>query len=72
MRQAPEMLIDIRKITHTLKAYFNSALTSVNDHMIGVSVMVQPFYCHYHPDSDETFSTFRLRDGYQPSSWREK
>ena len=37
------------------EAYWNEALTSVNDHEIRMSVMTQPFDWHVHPDSDETF-----------------
>jgi len=37
------------------EAYWNEALTSVNDHEIRMSVMTQPFGWHVHPDSDETF-----------------
>jgi mannose-6-phosphate isomerase-like protein (cupin superfamily) len=30
-------------------------LTTVNDHVVRMSVMTEPFYWHRHPTSDETF-----------------
>jgi mannose-6-phosphate isomerase-like protein (cupin superfamily) len=35
--------------------YKNLPLTFINDHVIRVSVMTQPFYWHLHPNSDESF-----------------
>ena len=35
--------------------YSNSALGTVNDHEIRMSVMTERFRWHRHPDSDETF-----------------
>ena len=36
-------------------AYFNNVVTAVNDHVVRVSVMTQPYFWHCHPNSDETF-----------------
>ena len=36
-------------------AYWNEALTTVNDHEVRMSVMTHAFGWHLHPDSDETF-----------------
>src|SRR5450432_1396654 len=35
--------------------YDNHALANVNDHVIRISVMTQPYHWHVHPNSDETF-----------------
>src|SRR5579859_6698563 len=35
--------------------YFNEVLTGVNDQVVRVSVMTQPYFWHLHPNSDETF-----------------
>jgi len=48
-------IIDILEIAKTRVSYFNQSLTIVNDHVVRVSVMTEPFYWHLHPNSDETF-----------------
>ena len=35
--------------------YENRAVTAVNDHVVRLSVMTEPFRWHHHPNSDETF-----------------
>jgi mannose-6-phosphate isomerase-like protein (cupin superfamily) len=35
--------------------YDNHALANVNDHVVRISVMTQPYHWHCHPNSDETF-----------------
>jgi len=52
---APLTLIDILEIAKNKVSYFNQPLTIVNDHVVRVSVMTEPFYWHVHPNSDETF-----------------
>ena len=48
--------IDIRQRTDAVQNdYFNEALTTVNDHVIRVSVMTSGYPWHRHPNSDETF-----------------
>jgi hypothetical protein len=52
----PLAVIDIQQqVKENTTGYTNLPLTLVNDHMIRVSVMTQPFYWHFHPNSDETF-----------------
>ncbi len=36
-------------------AYLNEILATVNDHVVRVSVMTEPYFWHRHPESDETF-----------------
>ena len=52
----PLIVIDIQQqIKENKVSYFNIPLSLVNDHVIRVSVMTEPFYWHLHPNSDETF-----------------
>jgi mannose-6-phosphate isomerase-like protein (cupin superfamily) len=39
----------------TAEQYDNHALANVNDHVVRISVMTQPYHWHFHPNSDETF-----------------
>jgi mannose-6-phosphate isomerase-like protein (cupin superfamily) len=47
--------IDIQQVLKDKSSYFNTALTQVNDHVVRVSIMTQPYFWHLHPNSDETF-----------------
>jgi mannose-6-phosphate isomerase-like protein (cupin superfamily) len=35
--------------------YDNHPIARVNDHVVRISVMTQPYPWHFHPNSDETF-----------------
>jgi len=49
-------VIDIGSQTAEISdLYKNIPLAFINDHVIRVSVMTQPFYWHLHPNSDESF-----------------
>ena len=49
-------VIDIQQQTKSINSlYANFPLTEVNDHVIRVSIMTEPFYWHMHPNSDESF-----------------
>src|SRR3954462_5814456 len=49
-------IIDINgQIGKEIDGYINMILFRVNDHVVRMSVMTEPFYWHYHPNSDETF-----------------
>jgi mannose-6-phosphate isomerase-like protein (cupin superfamily) len=51
-----EVLIDLARVAARAGgSYANFVLTRVDDHVVRMSVMTQPFYWHRHPDSDETF-----------------
>jgi len=51
----PLTVIDVQLETREIKSYKNVPLSLINDHVVRLSVMTEPFYWHYHPDSDETF-----------------
>jgi mannose-6-phosphate isomerase-like protein (cupin superfamily) len=48
-------LIDIKQETNGVDLYKNIPLALVNDHNVRLSVMTEPYYWHYHPNSDESF-----------------
>jgi len=52
----PLNFFDLKEIIDSANGkYTNLPLNIVNDHIIRVSIMTEPFYWHYHPDSDEVF-----------------
>jgi len=51
----PLTIIDVHEQTQGVTAYQNTALALVNTHVVRLSVMTEPFYWHYHPNSDEVF-----------------
>lgn len=48
-------VVDVHQQTKETNSYANFPLALVNDHVVRVSVMTEPFYWHLHPNSDETF-----------------
>jgi mannose-6-phosphate isomerase-like protein (cupin superfamily) len=51
----PLTLIDVQQETREIGSYKNVPISLVNDHVVRLSVMTEPFYWHHHPNSDETF-----------------
>ena len=39
----------------TSASYDNHPIATINDHVVRISVMTQPYFWHLHPNSDETF-----------------
>jgi len=48
-------VVDVKQDLVAITQYYNAVVSSVNDHVVRVSLMFEPFYWHYHPNSDETF-----------------
>ncbi|HEY6902514.1 MAG TPA: cupin domain-containing protein [Puia sp.] len=48
-------IIDVLQKVSGKDTYFNEPLTRLNDHVVRVGVMTQPYFWHLHPNSDETF-----------------
>jgi mannose-6-phosphate isomerase-like protein (cupin superfamily) len=48
-------VIDVGLEIIGVNGYKNIPLSLFNDHVVRVGVMTEPFYWHYHPNSDETF-----------------
>lgn len=40
---------------HGAATYDNRPIASVNDHVVRLSIMTEPYFWHRHPNSDETF-----------------
>jgi mannose-6-phosphate isomerase-like protein (cupin superfamily) len=51
----PLTVIDVQQETQEIKSYKNVPISLINDHIVRLSIMTEPFYWHYHPNSDETF-----------------
>ena len=47
--------IDIKQTAAVYTAYMNLSLATVNDHVVKMSIMTEPYFLHLHPNSDETF-----------------
>jgi mannose-6-phosphate isomerase-like protein (cupin superfamily) len=48
-------IITLASETSSQFAYDNHPLTRVNDHVVRIGTMTQPYHWHSHPNSDETF-----------------
>jgi mannose-6-phosphate isomerase-like protein (cupin superfamily) len=48
-------VIDIYQKALTNGLYTNIPIAAVNDHVVRMSVMTEPYFWHLHPDSDESF-----------------
>jgi mannose-6-phosphate isomerase-like protein (cupin superfamily) len=48
-------IIDIKNITDNIDTSTNLPVALVNDHVVRISVMTEPYFWHFHPNSDETF-----------------
>jgi mannose-6-phosphate isomerase-like protein (cupin superfamily) len=55
MQTPPLTTVDIKEITDKINIPTNVPLALVNNHVVRVSVMTEPYFWHYHPNSDETF-----------------
>jgi mannose-6-phosphate isomerase-like protein (cupin superfamily) len=55
MENLPLTVIDVATITNEINVATNLPLALVNDHVVRVSVMTEPYFWHFHPNSDETF-----------------
>jgi mannose-6-phosphate isomerase-like protein (cupin superfamily) len=47
--------MDIQQETTEVFGYKNIPVALVNDHVVRLSIMTEPYHWHYHPNSDETF-----------------
>lgn len=52
----PLNLIDLAQKAKELSgSYENVVLSTINDHVVRISLMTEPYYWHLHPNSDEIF-----------------
>jgi len=48
--------IDFKTISELTDApYFNTIISTLNDHIVRLGIMTSPYNWHIHPNSDETF-----------------
>src|SRR5437868_4171717 len=51
--------LDVLDLMHKAKGlsgnYENAFVAEVNDHVVRISLMTEPYVWHFHPNSDETF-----------------
>jgi mannose-6-phosphate isomerase-like protein (cupin superfamily) len=53
---APLNFVDLAQRARELSGkYENVVIAQVNDHVVRMSLMSEPYFWHYHPNSDETF-----------------
>lgn len=56
MRFPPLTVIDTKSESEVnISTYQNFPLCLINDHVVRMSIMTEPFYWHLHPNSDELF-----------------
>ena len=55
MTKTPEVLNVLQRAGQLSGTYENIVLTEVNDHVVRLSMMTEPYFWHLHPDSDELF-----------------
>lgn len=48
-------IVTLATETSVTAEYDNHAIANVNDHVVRISRMTQPYFWHSHPNSDETF-----------------
>jgi mannose-6-phosphate isomerase-like protein (cupin superfamily) len=52
--QLPEV-VTLKAESSTQVGYDNHPIANVNDHVVRISTMTEPYHWHLHPNSDETF-----------------
>jgi len=55
MTESLPKLITLKSESPTNVAYDNHPIANINDHVVRISTMTEPYYWHIHPNSDETF-----------------
>jgi mannose-6-phosphate isomerase-like protein (cupin superfamily) len=53
--EIPGVLDLLQKARQLSGAYENVVLGEINDHVVRISLMTEPYFWHFHPNSDETF-----------------
>ena len=55
MKENLSAIVTLSSETSSAETYDNHLVASINDHVVRVSMMTQPYHWHSHPNSDETF-----------------
>ncbi len=48
-------IITLKSESPTHVPYDNHPIANINDHVVRISTMTEPYYWHFHPNSDESF-----------------
>jgi mannose-6-phosphate isomerase-like protein (cupin superfamily) len=48
-------IITLKAESSTHFGYDNHPIAKINDHVVRIATMVEPYHWHFHPNSDETF-----------------
>jgi len=48
-------IITLKTESSTYFGYDNHPIAKINDHVVRIATMTEPYYWHLHPNSDETF-----------------
>ncbi|HEY1743948.1 MAG TPA: cupin domain-containing protein [Granulicella sp.] len=52
--ELPEVItLKAESVTHL--GYDNHPIATINDHVVRIATMTEPYHWHFHPNSDETF-----------------
>ena len=51
----PPRIVSLADEANTPARYENHPIADVNDQVVRISVMTQPYHWHHHPNSDEVF-----------------
>lgn len=54
MDTLPEVIV-LSAETAAKVTYDNHPIAQVNDHVVRIAMMTEPYHWHFHPNSDETF-----------------
>ncbi len=55
MTESLPQIVALKSESPTDVKYDNHAIANINDHVVRISTMTEPYYWHYHPNSDESF-----------------
>jgi mannose-6-phosphate isomerase-like protein (cupin superfamily) len=55
MKQHLPAIVTLSREASGQEKYSNHAVAQVNDHVVRISTMTEPYHWHSHPNSDETF-----------------
>jgi hypothetical protein len=61
----PEV-ITLKSECSTHLGYDNHPIANINDHVVRIATMTEPYHWHFHPNSDETFLV--IEDGFPSNS----
>jgi mannose-6-phosphate isomerase-like protein (cupin superfamily) len=51
----PPKIVSLADEANTQASYENHTIAQMNDQVVRISVMTEPYHWHHHPNSDETF-----------------